>query len=80
MKENNEELDCPYDFTSRCTYGRCDCKPKNAITSADKTQEPIMYSEEEVKELFTKLIQDYPIHSARMRELIPKWFEQNKKK
>jgi hypothetical protein len=23
-----QELDCPYDFTSRCTVGRCDCKPK----------------------------------------------------
>ena len=23
-----EDLDCPYDFTSRCTMGRCDCKPK----------------------------------------------------
>jgi len=22
------ELDCPYNFTSRCTMGRCDCKPK----------------------------------------------------
>lgn len=22
------KLDCPYDFTSRCTLGRCDCKPK----------------------------------------------------
>jgi hypothetical protein len=22
------ELDCPYDFTSRCTMGRCNCKPK----------------------------------------------------
>ena len=22
------KLDCPYDFTSRCTMGRCDCKPK----------------------------------------------------
>ena len=21
-------LDCPYDFTSRCTMGECDCKPK----------------------------------------------------
>lgn len=21
-------LDCPYDFTSRCIMGRCDCKPK----------------------------------------------------
>jgi len=23
-----EELDCPYDFTSRCTMGRCDCEIK----------------------------------------------------
>ena len=22
------KLDCPFDFTSRCTIGRCDCKPK----------------------------------------------------
>lgn len=28
LKPNNELLDCPYDFTSRCTMGRCDCKPK----------------------------------------------------
>lgn len=31
MKENEipqEELNCPYDFTSRCTLGRCDCKSK----------------------------------------------------
>ena len=26
-----ERLDCPYDFTSRCTMGRCDCKPKQEI-------------------------------------------------
>jgi hypothetical protein len=26
MKE--VRLDCPYDFTSRCTIGECDCKPK----------------------------------------------------
>ena len=25
---NENELDCPYEFTSRCTMGRCDCKPK----------------------------------------------------
>jgi hypothetical protein len=25
---NVNRLDCPYDFTSRCTMGRCDCKPK----------------------------------------------------
>ena len=22
------ELDCPFNFTSRCSMGRCDCKPK----------------------------------------------------
>jgi len=29
MDKNNQtpKLDCPYDFTSRCTMGRCDCKP-----------------------------------------------------
>lgn len=26
---DDKELDCPYDFTSRCTMGRCNCKPKN---------------------------------------------------
>jgi hypothetical protein len=26
-----ETLDCPYDFTSRCTMGRCDCKPKQRL-------------------------------------------------
>ncbi len=25
---DKDELDCPYDFTSRCTMGRCYCKPK----------------------------------------------------
>jgi hypothetical protein len=25
---DKEELDCPYDFTSRCTMGRCDCEIK----------------------------------------------------
>lgn len=28
MNHNLNELDCPFDFTSRCTMGRCDCKPK----------------------------------------------------
>lgn len=26
--EPKQKLDCPFDFTSRCTIGRCDCKPK----------------------------------------------------
>ena len=25
---DSNELDCPYEFTSRCTMGRCGCKPK----------------------------------------------------
>ena len=27
----SSELDCPFDFTSRCTMGRCDCKPKQTV-------------------------------------------------
>lgn len=27
-EQMQEDLDCPYDFTSRCTMGRCDCKTK----------------------------------------------------
>ena len=27
-EEPKQELDCPFDFTSRCTMDRCDCKPK----------------------------------------------------
>ena len=27
-EEPKQELDCPFEFTSRCTMGRCDCKPK----------------------------------------------------
>jgi len=26
-KNKQQTLDCPYNFTSRCTMGRCDCKP-----------------------------------------------------
>ena len=28
MKTQEENLDCTFDFTSRCTLGRCDCKSK----------------------------------------------------
>ena len=27
----SNKLDCPFDFTSRCTMGRCDCKPKQTV-------------------------------------------------
>lgn len=33
--EAEPELDCPYDFTSRCTMGRCDCKPKQESKQTD---------------------------------------------
>ena len=42
-----ERLDCPYDFTSRCTMGRCDCKPKEEM---EKQQQG--YSEEDLKYAF----------------------------
>ena len=29
VSHNYVKLDCPYDFTSRCTMGSCDCKPIN---------------------------------------------------
>lgn len=28
---SSDELDCPFDFTSRCTMGRCDCRPKSFL-------------------------------------------------
>jgi hypothetical protein len=28
VEPKQETLDCPFDFTSRCTMGSCDCKPK----------------------------------------------------
>ena len=33
MKE--QRLDCPYDFTSRCTMGSCDCKPKQELPTVN---------------------------------------------
>jgi len=34
-----QELDCPYDFTSRCTMGRCDCKMKNTDLNSYKSED-----------------------------------------
>jgi hypothetical protein len=66
-----ERLDCPYDFTSRCTMGRCDCKPK----------EERMYSEEDLKEAFKSCYT--PFSFDRIGDLeqdFNNWFEQFKKK
>ena len=30
-KPKKNELDCPFDFTSRCSMGSCDCKPKKTV-------------------------------------------------
>ena len=66
-----ERLDCPYDFTSRCTMGRCDCKPK----------EERRYSEEEVLDLWNWLNDGFIIRkSLPTREELIGWFEQFKKK
>lgn len=32
-----ETLDCPFNFTARCTVGRCDCKPK--VVECEKIDE-----------------------------------------
>ena len=85
-KMKRERLDCPYDFTSRCTMGRCDCKPK----------EERMYSEEDMIE-FAEFVATYPdknrnykkemLHAKskydgaeRTIDLLQIWFEQIKKK
>jgi hypothetical protein len=33
-----EELDCPFEFTSRCTMGRCDCKRKQETLEEPKQE------------------------------------------
>jgi len=53
MKQMKEEiLDCPFDFTSRCTMGNCDCKPKQetfkeaALKYAESNQYNLEYYDE----------------------------------
>jgi hypothetical protein len=47
-----ETLDCPFDFTSRCTMGNCDCKPKQetfkeaALKYAESNQYDLEYYDE----------------------------------
>ena len=36
--ESKEQKDCPYDFTSRCTMDRCDCKTKLKTTTNSQGQ------------------------------------------
>jgi hypothetical protein len=53
------KLDCPYDFTSRCTMGSCDCKPKQETTSSQPE-----ISDEEIEEasLYIKT-SDYKVNT-----------------
>ena len=53
-EEPKQELDCPYNFTSRCTIGRCDCKPKEVVEKTTK-----MYSEEEVKTIINDIVEKH---------------------
>lgn len=52
------KLDCPYDFTSRCTMGRCDCKPiVENINNLDREEWINLFknnSKEEILELLIK--------------------------
>ena len=75
--EPKRELNCPFDFTSRCTMGRCDCKPKQETRDAYNVSQERMYSEEEVWKLVNKLNQTLNIGSDLTLE---EWFEQFKKK
>jgi hypothetical protein len=49
VEPKQETLDCPFDFTSRCTMGSCDCKPKQetleevAEKYANELPEPYNY-------------------------------------
>ena len=54
MKQKEENLDCPFDFTSRCTLGRCDCKSKQ------ETLEKALYNE----------FMDNPTISSKDREVL----------
>jgi hypothetical protein len=78
-----ERLDCPYDFTSRCTMGRCDCKPK----------EERMYSKEDLREAYFSAIKstgegwngeyangNNPDIKKKFNEGFEEWFEQFKNK
>jgi hypothetical protein len=47
-EEPKQDLDCPFDFTSRCTMGRCDCKPKQETLEEAKKYAELSYYGDEV--------------------------------
>ena len=53
-EETYVKLDCPFDFTSRCTMGRCDCKPveepKDVLLGYKTSIVAQMLDESELKE------------------------------
>ena len=60
--KNENKLDCPYDFTSRCTMGRCDCKPKDELVTFQAPEGSLILSTESTlkrcKKLFKNWIKD----------------------
>ena len=76
VEEPKQELDCPYNFTSRCTIGRCDCKPKEVVEKTTK-----MYSEEEVKTIINDIVEKHCTYfSQGIKDGIKlEWFKKFKK-
>lgn len=72
-----QELDCPYNFTSRCTIGRCDCKSKEVVEKTTK-----MYSEDEVKTIINDIVEKHCAYFKQETKDVVKleWFDKIKKK
>jgi hypothetical protein len=84
-----QKLDCPYDFTSRCTMGSCDCKPKQETLeeAAEKEAAENKYglSDQYWKDRIgfvhgAKWMQERMYSEEEVLADITEWFEQFKKK
>lgn len=78
--ESAAELDCPFEFTSRCTIGRCDCKPKqdaNEILDNGQSKRRI-YSRSEMIE-FGKKCAEFGYENSLDNEgqLTDEWINEN---
>jgi hypothetical protein len=67
QEEPKQKLDCPYDFTSRCTMGRCDCKPKQIFPSHDDTIQQILTAHKVPKEYFGRQEESKPLDNLEER-------------
>jgi hypothetical protein len=78
--EFNIHQECPYEFTSRCTQGNCDCKIF-ARLNAKLTPSPILYTEEEVKlNIYKYIVDKAGFVPDKLQSLIIEWWNKNKKK